>query len=138
MAKQNIISDKDQVLNYFIGLSHPLLNCVEILRDIILQTDPLIGERIKWNSISFYYTGEMEEFNPKEYKRDLIVFNLIKKDCVMLIFPTGDKITDNSGLLEGMFEDTRKVIKFTSAHKILQRKEDLQNIIKNWISKIDK
>ncbi len=41
------------------------------LRNIILSTDKEIGERIKWNNPSFYYTGEMKPFDPKEYKREL-------------------------------------------------------------------
>lgn len=38
-------------------------------------------------------------------KRDIVVFNLHKKDQVLLIFPTGAKIKDQSGLLEGEFTE---------------------------------
>jgi len=55
-----------------------------------LSTDKEIGERIKWNNPSFYYTGEMKLFDPKEHKREIIVFNLYK-GRIMLVFPSGEK-----------------------------------------------
>ena len=35
---------------------------IEAIRQIILKTDKEIGEHIKWNNPSFYYTGEMKAF----------------------------------------------------------------------------
>jgi len=34
-----------------------------------------------------FYAGEMKPFNPKEYKRYIVVFNLYRKDCIRLVFP---------------------------------------------------
>jgi len=64
---------------------------VEALRQLILSTDPEIGEEVKWNAPTFFYSGEMRSFDPKEYKRYLIVFNLFKQDCIRLVFPSGCK-----------------------------------------------
>jgi len=66
-------------------LNHPLKNVVQALRKIVLSVDEEIAEQIKWNSPSFYYTGAMKPFDPKEYKRDIVVFNLHKNDCVLLV-----------------------------------------------------
>lgn len=108
------------------------------LRKIILATDKEISEEVKWNSPSFYYTGDMLPFDPKEYKRDIVVFNLHKPDQVLLVFPTGKRITDTTGLLEGKFKDTRKIITFTSMEQVEKHADDLQTVIRLWLSTIDK
>lgn len=64
---------------------------IEAIRTLILQTDKTIGEQIKWNSPSFFYQGEMKDFNSKEYKRDRIVLH-IRKGIALLIFPQAQKL----------------------------------------------
>ncbi|MBK8603682.1 MAG: hypothetical protein IPN87_11570 [Saprospiraceae bacterium] len=76
---------------YMSALDHPLKAVVELLRTIILGVDDTIAEQVKWNSPAFCYTGEMAEFDPKEYKRDIVVLNLHKKDSVLMVFPTGQE-----------------------------------------------
>src|SRR6478609_8599900 len=66
---------------------------VEAIRKIILGCDKQIDERIKWNNPSFFYNGPMKDFDPKEYKREIAVFNL-HKDRLMLVLPSGAKIAD--------------------------------------------
>ena len=80
-------SEPEKVDAYMQGLTHPLAKVVEALRRIILSTDREIGEEIKWNAPTFFYSGEMKTSNPKEYKRYLVVFNLYRKDCIRLVFP---------------------------------------------------
>ena len=138
MAKTNKLTDEQQVAAYFNKLEHPLKNVVEALRKSVLKTDSEIGEQIKWNSPSFYYTGEMKAFDPKEYKRDIVVFNLHKKDSVLLVFPTGTLIEDKSGLLEGKFTDGRKTALFKTLSEVKLKEKDLQTAIKDWLKKIDK
>ena len=50
-------------------LAHPLKDVVGALRQIILAVDPEIGEEIKWNAPTFFYTGAMKPSDPKQYKR---------------------------------------------------------------------
>jgi hypothetical protein len=69
-------SEPGKVDDYIKKLKHPLVNVVKALRRIILSTDSEIGEEIKWNAPTFFYAGEMGPFNPKEYKRYIVVFNL--------------------------------------------------------------
>src|SRR5688572_2567703 len=132
MAKAKKLSDEEQVAEYFENLNYPLANAVTALRKIILTTDKEIGEQVKWNSLAFYYTGEMKPFDPKEYKRDIVVFNLHKKEYILLVFPTGALIKDKTGLLEGKFPDTRKVIKFSNLDEVKNKEKDLQAVIKEW------
>src|SRR6266704_3605939 len=104
MAMKAKLTDQEQVIKHIKKLKATVAEVVETLRQIILSTDKEIGERIKWNNPSFYYTGEMKEFDPKEYKRDMIVMNLFK--CrIMLVFPSGAKVNDKTGLLEGNYKD---------------------------------
>jgi hypothetical protein len=46
-------------------------------------------------------------------KRYIAVFNL-HKNLIMLVFPTGIKADDPSGLLEGNYKDVRKLLTFKS------------------------
>lgn len=124
----------EQVSNYFKQLEHPLKPVIEELRKIVLATDSEISEQIKWNSPSYYYSGNMKHFDPKEYKRDIVVFNLHKKDQILLVFPTGNIVDDNSGILEGKFKDTRKIAIFKTAEDVKIKASDLQAVIKKWLA----
>ena len=124
------------VTTYFAQLDHPLKNVAEQLRDLLLLAHPSIGEQIKWNSPAFYYTGELKNVNPKEYRGDLVVFHLRKKDEVLLIFPNGAKINDSTGLLGGKFTDTRKSISFTSPEQVTANAEKLSLVMQllvKWV-----
>lgn len=119
-------------------LDHPLKEVVIELRNIILESHQEVAEQVKWNSPSFYYSGEMAPFDPKEYKRDIVVFHLRKNDHILLVFPTGARIDDASGLLEGKFTDGRKMAKFNSLDEVNSKADDLRRVIKNWVDKVEK
>lgn len=138
MAKKIKLTNEEQVIDHLLKLDHPLKSVVEALRKIILAVDSEIGEQVKWNSPSFYYTGEMKSFDPKEYKRDIVVFNLHKKDKVLLVFPTGAKINDKTGLLDGKFPDGRKIAVFSSLDEVKDRADDLKTVVREWIQLVDK
>ena len=131
------LSDKEQVTEHIKKLEPALAEIIETLRQIILSTDPEIAERIKWNNPSFYYSGEMKEFDPKEYKRDLIVMNLFK-GRIMLVFPSGAKVDDKSGFLEGDYKDGRRILVFKDLNHVKEKQEELQNIIRNWLKLVDR
>ncbi|MBK8391271.1 MAG: DUF1801 domain-containing protein [Saprospiraceae bacterium] len=137
MAKQLKLTDAEQVSAHIEKLEPAIGEIVEYLRQIILDTDSEIGERIKWNNPSFYYTGEMPEFDPKEYKRDMIVMNL-HKGKIMMVFPSGAKVNDTSGLLEGDYKDGRRIAFIKDMDDAKARKNDLQLIIKTWLQLIEK
>jgi hypothetical protein len=129
-------SDTVGVDAYMAKLKHPLKKEAELLRQIILKCDKSIGEEIAWNAPSFFYTGKMKPFKPKEYKRFILNFNLFKKDCIRLIFLRGEQIKDKSGLLEGDFADGRRIAIFNSADEIKKRKKDLENVVKTCLKQI--
>ena len=131
------LSDKEQVTAHIKKLDPSIGKIVEALRRIILSTNKEIGEHIKWNNPTFYYTGEMKPFNPKEFKREMIVFNLFK-GRIMLVFPSGAKINDTSGLLGGEYKDGRRITIFKDLNDVILKKKALQSVIKKWLTLIDK
>jgi hypothetical protein len=133
MATKKKRSDQEQVTEHIQKLEPGLGKIIETIRQIILSTDKEIGERIKWNNPSFYYTGEMKPFDPKEYKREIVVMNLYK-GRIMLVFPSGAKVKDTSGLLEGDYKDGRRITVF----KDMKDVKALQKVIKEWIKLVDK
>ena len=136
MAKQ-VLSDQQQVSQHIQKLEPSLGKIIEYIRQFILSTDPEISERIKWNNPSFYYTGEMKPFDPKEYKREIIVMNL-HKGKIMLVWPSGAKVKDSSGLLEGDFKDGRKTIVFNDLADVKTKEKLLRKSIRAWLKLVDK
>jgi hypothetical protein len=137
MAKATKLTDLEQVNEHINKLEPGLGKIIQALRKIILSTDKEIGERIKWNNPSFYYTGEMKPFDPKEYKREIIVFNLYK-GRIMVVFPSGAKINDKSGLLQGEYKDGRRITIFKDMEDVRSREKLLQTAIKEWLRLVDK
>jgi hypothetical protein len=131
-------SQPDKVDAYMQVLDHPMKDAAAALRQIILSTDKTIGEEIFWNSPAFFYTGEMKPFNPKEYKRYIVGFNFYKKDCIRLIFLTGAKLNDTSGLLEGDYTDGRRLAMFYNMEDVNSNEKTLQKLIKKWLKLLDK
>ena len=136
MAKQ-VLSDQQQVSQHIQKLEPSLGKIIEYIRQFILSTDPEISERIKWNNPSFYCTGEMKPFDPKEYKREIIVMNL-HKGKIMLVWPSGAKVKDSSGLLEGDFKDGRKTIVFNDLADVKTKEKLLSKTIRAWLKLVDK
>ena len=142
MAKKQSLSTKKsepgQVDAYMGALKHPLKGVVEELRAIILNADSAIGEEVKWNAPAFFYTGTMAEFDPKQHKRHVVVFNLFKKDCVRLVFPSGASIGDTSGLLVGDYADGRRLALFSSIDEVHSKRLALERVIKRWLNALEK
>jgi len=137
MAKTVKLSDEDQVTAHIQKLDAELALVIQTIREIILSTDPEIGQQIKWNSPSFYYTGSMKPFDPKEYKRDIVVLNL-HKGRIMLVFPTGARVNDSSGFLEGTYTDGRRTAVFKDLDDVRSKEKLLRNVIMEWLDTVEK
>ncbi len=137
MTKSIKPTDSDAVTNHIKKLDPAVGKIVQTLRKIILSVDKDISERIKWNNPSFYYSGKMKDSDPKEYKREMIVFNLFK-NRIMLVFPSGAKVNDSSGLLEGDYKDGRRITVFKDLKDVKAKEKDLRSVIKKWLALVDK
>lgn len=131
-------SQTDEVDEWMKAFNHPLREVLERLREIILETDSEIGEEIKWNAPSFFYTGAMQPFDPTAYKRHLIVSNVHPRDHIMLVMPSGARVDDGSGFLEGSYADGRRLLRFYSLKDVESKKAELQTVIKKWLETLDK
>ena len=133
MKKRSKPSPADEVEAYIKGLEPALAEIVQTVRQIILSADARIAEQIKWNAPAFQFTGDMQPFDPKEYKRDIAVMNL-RRGHLLLIFPTGARIRDSSGLLQGDYADGRRMITYRSAEEAKSAETALLAIVRDWLS----
>lgn len=78
----------------------------------------------------------MKPFNPKEYRRHLIVFNFFRKDCLRLVFWHGDRASDKSGFLEGKYPDGRRLAMLSSVAELKARKKALVEALKSQLKDI--
>lgn len=67
MPKSKDTHEPAAVTTYIQKLDLAFARAIETLRQSIPGAGKEIGEQIKWNSPSFFYTGEMKAFNAKEY-----------------------------------------------------------------------
>lgn len=137
MAKTPKLPDTEQVQQHINALGPELKTSVSALREIILGTSPEIGEQIKWNNPCFYYTGPIAPYEAKEYKREIAVFNLFK-GRVMLVFPSGARIPDPCGILEGRYTDGRRTATFKGPEDIVSKADALRSVIRQWLSTVEK
>jgi len=137
MVKQKL-SGTDAVTEFITASQHPLKEVMQALREIILAADTAIAEHIKWNAPAFYYNAEMAAFDAKEYKRDIVVYNIRKNDYILLIFPTGNVINDTKGLLDGDYEDGRRMVTIKNMEDLNTKKEALKEVIQQWLDKVEK
>jgi hypothetical protein len=130
------LTDSEQVTAHIQKLEAPFSETIEALRKVILSADKTVGEQIKWNSPSFYYTGEMAPFDPKEYKRDIVVMNL-HRGKILLVFPTGAKINDTTGILEGKYTDGRRIVNIADLADVKKKTPALKTVIKEWLKMVE-
>ncbi|MBI3235664.1 MAG: DUF1801 domain-containing protein [Bacteroidetes bacterium] len=136
MAKEK--KEVESVEAFIQKIESPIKELLLAIREVVLDVDNEIGEQIKWNVPAFCYTGEMKPFDPKEYKRDMIVTNYHKKNYVLLVFPSGAKVNDVYGILEGDYKDGRRLLKVESIEDLNSKKEALIYIIKEWLKQVEK
>jgi hypothetical protein len=130
-------SDHKHVDIYMQNVDHPLIDVIKELRKIILNTDKQIGEHINWSTLSFFYKGSLKSCHPKVEERYVIVFNLFRKDCIRIVFPNGAKINDTSGLLEGDYNDGRRLVSFYCLEDVRSKEPLMQTAIKKWLELVD-
>ena len=122
-------SETEAVDDYIKKLKHPLKDLVVELRKFVLSIDKNIGEGIYWNAPTFYYTGKMKPFNPKDYKRYIAGLNFYKQDVIRMIFLRGADAKDPKGILEGDYKDGRRLVSLTGMDDLKAKELGLKNIV---------
>jgi len=130
-------SDTAAVDAFMLKLKHPLADLAAATRAAVLAADKRIGEEIKWNAPAFFFTGPMKPFDPKEYRRHLVVFNFHRKDCLRLVFWRGDRAQDESGFLEGEYADGRRLATLAGVDELRKRKKALVAALRAQLAHMD-
>jgi hypothetical protein len=131
------MAEIEQVTELIKNMEPGAAEIVSYLREVILQTDKEISEQIKWNSPSFYYTGDMKPFDPKEYKRDILVMNL-HRGKLLLVMPTGERVKEISKILEGKYTDGRRIVTIKDMDDAKAKEQELQKVLKAWLATVEK
>lgn len=131
------ISEPEKVNEYMQNLNHPMKDIVKYVREMILNIDNQIGEGIYWNAPTFFFTGKMKPFEPKEYKRYIVGFVLNRQDCIRMVFLQGATIIDKADLLEGEFKDNRKLVVFKSLEDTKSKEKAFKDIVKQLVKKMN-
>jgi len=127
------IHDPVKVNRHIEQYSEEFQSLINTIRESLLNLNPHIVEHIKWNSPAFFYTGPMAASDPKTYSRDLLVLHL-RNENILLIFPTGSKVTDTTGIMEGSYQDGRRMIPIKDMKDFHNKESKLHTVIKAWIS----
>lgn len=133
----NTLPPVQQVDAHIAQLPADIAPVVSMIRQTILASHAAIAEHIKWNNPAFYYTGNMPESDPKEYLRDIAVFNLFK-GRIMLVLPHGARLADPHQILEGKYADGRRTIVFKDLADATAKSAALQALIKEWVATVGK
>ena len=131
MAKKTHLLN-EEVTRFLDEQHHPFRKEIELLRNYILSANKDLTENIKWNGPNYCFNNE-----------DRITMKIQPPKNIQLIFHRGAKkkvqaqnklIEDNSKLLIWK-ENDRAIATFTNSTDIEEAKNDLTEIINNWISK---
>jgi uncharacterized protein YdhG (YjbR/CyaY superfamily) len=118
--------EADDADGYMSKLKHPLKAEMEAVRKIIKGANKKIGERIKWKAPSYHYNGQ-----------DMVTFNAWADKNVHLVFHHPAIVKIKSDLLEGDYKD-RRMVYFNSMKEVSAGKKELQRIMKELVTAIDK
>lgn len=128
--KNNLSNEVTSFLN---ELNHPLINEINALRKIILETPVFLQENIKWNGPNYLFNND-----------DRVTMRIQPPKQIQLIFHRGAKvkkqppkklINDETGLLLWK-ENDRAIINFKTINEIKDNKKEINSLIVQWINAI--
>lgn len=129
-APRRKAADSADVPTFLKNLKHARKDEVERVRTLVLESDPTLTERVKWNAPSF---GNGED--------DRITFRLQPGDRVQLVFHRGAKVVadaatftfkDVSGLIQWASSD-RGIVTFESRSDIDRSEGKLRTLVRAWL-----
>ncbi len=123
--KKAVINGTEQVNAYMNDLEHPLKAEIEITRNILLNANKKIQERVKWNAPSFYYKEDMATFNPREKKHIHIVFHHSSIEGI------------SSGILKGDYVG-RRMVYLNNIEEVNTHRQELERIMNELVGIVDK
>jgi hypothetical protein len=120
--KRNRTEDVDAYMDV---LEHPLKAGVQVLREAIKGVHEDIIEEVKWNAPSFSYV---------DY---IATFNLRDRDRIHLVFHNPKTPEVKSELLEGSYQDGRRMAYFSDMDDVHAKVPELQRVVGELIKLMD-
>lgn len=114
------MSKPDKIDEFVSKLKHPLKAEIEEAIKIIRDSSDNLEEDVKWGGPSFDYKEPMATMNPRI------------TDYVVFIFHKGELIREGNSLLEPAPKG-KAYLKLHSMKEIQDNKEQIQNIVQDWI-----
>jgi hypothetical protein len=131
MEKQNISLNKE-VTDFLDDQNHPFRAEIEQLRNIILSSNSALTENIKWNGPN-YCIGSDDRITMRIQPPAKQVQLIFHRGAKKLAQPK-DKIISNKSKMLLWKENDRAVVTFKNLHDIENGKDELKEIIAEWIN----
>jgi len=122
---------RHEVTEFLDNLAHPLRMEIEVLRQIILNSNPKLSENIKWNAPNYCYNNE-----------DRITMKIYPPKQIQVIFHRGTKaleppkerlISDDTKLLTWKTND-RAFATFRTMEEIAANESNFTDILNAWLN----
>ncbi len=136
-ATKTTLTPQQQVTAHIERLDPANAEIITAIRKMVLSVSKEIEEQIKWNSPAFCYTGDMLPFDPKEYKRDIMVVNLHRGN-ILLVLPSGAKVADTTGIYDTTHKDGRGIVKIADMADLRKKEKPLKQLVKDWLAMVEK
>lgn len=132
MAKKSVKQPprSSEVESFLAGLQHPLKQEILLLRDIILDAAPGIGESIKWNVPSFRTSDHFATFHIRAEDSVHVVLHLGVKARPDAKVKSGVK--DPGSLLQWRSAD-RAIVTFHNRDDVESRRDAFSQIVRQWV-----
>lgn len=112
----------NEVDAFFAKLAHPLKAEMMRVREIIMGANSALTEKVQWGGPSFEFGEALATFNPRV------------KECVALIFHSGERFVQAFPFLEPGPKG-RAYAKFRSLAEVEQHRADLCAIVDAFVGK---
>ncbi len=117
--------------DFLVDLDHPLKDEIHRLREVILRSDPSIGESIKWNAPSFHTSEHFATMRLNGKPPLQLILHLGAKKSAI---PTG-AVQDPGKLLTWLGPD-RACVNFGEHRAVATSSHQLQAIIRQWLDHV--
>ena len=133
--KTILIDSTKEVKTYLTQINHHLISEIIDCSNSILNNNK-IDVKVKWNSLCFFIDNPTHSNSAKDYLSDIVVFNLRKKEEILLVFPNGKLIQHESENFNRDFKDSRSTYLIKKGNYNPEIRMEIVEIIEKLIKKI--
>jgi hypothetical protein len=133
--KTILLDSTKEVKTYLTQINHHLISEIIDCSNSILNNNK-IDVKVKWNSLCFFIDNPLHVNSAKDYLSDIVVFNLRKKEEILLVFPNGKLIQHESVNFNSDFKDSRSTYLIKKGKYNPEMRMEIEEIIEKLIKKI--